>query len=50
MKSARNLRDTAEAAYKAAAAKDSAKLSEIADGKLYPICEGCHKEIGRAHV
>lgn len=43
MKGARNLRDAAEAAYKAAAAKNSDSLTDISNNKIYPICEGCHK-------
>jgi len=43
MKGARNLRDAAEAAYKAAAAKNSDTLTDISNNKIYPICEGCHK-------
>ena len=43
LKGARNLRDAAEAAYKAAAAKNSDNLTDISNNKLYPICEGCHK-------
>jgi hypothetical protein len=43
MKGARNLRDAAEAAYKAAAARNPDSLTDISNNRIYPICEGCHK-------
>jgi hypothetical protein len=43
MAAARNLRDAAELAYKAAAAKNAESFTDISNNKLYPICEGCHK-------
>jgi hypothetical protein len=43
MKLSRNLVNAATAAYKAAKSKDLAKLGDIGDDQIYPICDSCHK-------
>jgi hypothetical protein len=43
MTRARAMVNAGNAAYKAAQAKDLAKLGNIGDEQIYPICEACHK-------